>query len=96
MKGKKFRIDKGTGKLVECQPGDVIPLLKSEVAGNVYLASCGPIQGLVASVDGSAAEQYKNLSAVLDKADQVAEKFDNKRDTLRVQEYIEGMRNEFL
>jgi hypothetical protein len=102
MKGKIYRIDKATGKLVEARPANELPAgphVKRDRAGESAGMIVGP-GGAMVSLPGARglteAQQLKNLSAVLDKADDAAEDFTDRRDILHVQNVIQKMREHYL
>lgn len=103
MKGKKYKIDKATGKLVECHPPNMIAHILPgpkpyDVEELHRYAKSGPVIGAILGIPlepVSEEQQRINLSQVLDKADDYAERFD-RRDTVRCQDFIQHLRETFL
>lgn len=102
MKGKKYRIDKTTGKMVEVRPANEIPEfnIKTQSTDQDFvdlLKSHVKTVGMVSIPTPANREQERlNLSQVFDAADREAENLTDRRDTLRVQETIQKMRDGFL
>jgi hypothetical protein len=120
MKGKKYHIDKTTGKLVEMRPENEIPEFKTTgVAGGTggmpdfkteTTGGTGGMEDFIRDMKANVRavgmvsiptprtqeEEHRNLSRIFDAADREAESLDDRRDTLRVQETIQRMRESFL
>lgn len=105
MRGKKYHIDKATGKLVECQSPNEIQLLPAGPEVKPYdqtelekWAVPGITAAAIIGVPAAPTpeKQLENLRAVLDKADEESERFADRHDTLRVQQFVQVMREHYL
>lgn len=97
MKGKIYKYDKATEKMVPVSDANVIPLLETKTEDGTKIGF-GLIELPVSKapeLDNLTNEQRDNLRAVLRKADEYSEHTMERRDCLRVQEEIAKLRERY-